>query len=176
MKTTAEIDKSINQIRATGAKLDQLIQVTGVDVLEHFAQHKDTGVVNRLYLAMPKGARHTAMASWLLAHGALKANTDKGSKDSSPFAYDRDKVTDAEAAALDPWFDHKPSKAPDEVFDLQKAVRQLIIKAGKAPGLVHGDKSTLFALAKVVGIRDDDAIMPRQAAEVPAEPAKVGQE
>ena len=156
MKSLAEINKAIASIKTAGAKLDKMIQETGVAVLEHFAEHKDTGVVNRLYLALPKGARSTAMASWLLAYGALEPNTDKATKAEQPFRYAKDKITNAQFASLDMWYDHKPEKAVDEVFDLQKAVRSILAKAGKAPKLAHGDVNTLKALAKSVGIPESD--------------------
>jgi hypothetical protein len=154
MKSISEINKAIDSIAKSGAKLDKLIQDTGVSVLEHFAEHKDTGVVNRLYIALPKGARKQAMASWLLAYGALTPNTAKESKAEQPFVYDREKSTDALAAAQDMWYDHKPEKAPDQVFDLQKAVRQLIAKAAK--GTTTATAEQLKAIAKVAGIPESD--------------------
>lgn len=156
MKTIAELNKSIDAIKRSGQKLDALIQTTAVEVLEHFAQHKDTGVVNRLYLAMPKGARSSALASWLLAYGALVPNTDGTTKKEQPFRYSADKATKPEAAAADMWYDHKPEKAVDEVFDLQKAVRMILKKAGAAPKLAHGDANSLKALAAAVGIPESD--------------------
>jgi hypothetical protein len=173
VKTLAEIDKAIKSISASGAKLDKLIQDTGVSVLEHFAQHKDTGVVNRLYLAMPKGSRSTALVSWLLAHGALIANTDPGTKKEQPFRYLSGKTTDPIAAAQDPWYSHKPDKAPDEIFDLQKAIRHVLAKAAKAPGVSHGDSGTLKALALAVGIPESDVpTLPMKAVEGVKEPVQ----
>ena len=154
MKTIAEINKAIESIARSGAKLDILIQDTGVSVLEHFAEHKDTGVVNRLYIALPKGARKQAMASWLLAYGALSPNTNKESKAEQPFIFDREKRTDALAAAQDKWYDHKPDKAPDQVFDLQKAIRQVLAKAAK--GTTTATTEQLKALAMAVGIPESD--------------------
>jgi hypothetical protein len=154
MKSISEINKAIESIAKSGAKLDKLIQDTGVSVLEHFAEHKDTGVVNRLYNALPKGARKTAMASWLLAYAAIVPNTQKESKAEQPFVYARDKSTDALAAAQDMWYSHKPDKAPDQVFDLQKAVRQVIAKATK--GTTTGTTEQLKALALAVGIPESD--------------------
>lgn len=155
MKTVAELNKAIASIKAQGAKLDKRIQTTAVEVLEHFAVHKDNGVVNRLFLALPNGARRNALASWLLAYGALKPNTGPNKAD-QPFVYDREKKTDPARAAADMWYDHKPEKAVDEVFDLQKAVRAILKKAGKAPTLANGDYDTLKALAASVGIPESD--------------------
>ena len=167
MKTIAELNKAIASIKTHGAKLDKMIQTTGVEVLEHFAMYKDNGVVNRLFLALPNGARKNALASWLLAYGALKPNTEKATKAEQPFVYDREKQTDPVAAAADMWYDHKPEKAVDEVFDLQKAVRAILSKAAKAPTLAHGDYNTLKALAASVGIPESD-VPTRPLADVDA--------
>lgn len=155
MKTISEINKAIDTIARSGAKLDALIQETGVDVLTHFAEHKDTGVVNRFFLAMPKGARKTAMVSWLLAYCAVSANADKANKATSPFIYDREKHTNPAAAAEDMWFNHKPDNAPDQVFDLQKAVRALLAKAAKAT-TTNTNHEQLAALAAAAGIPESD--------------------
>lgn len=159
MKTLADINKAIDSITKSGAKLDALIQSTAVSVLEHFAEHKDTGLVNRLYLAMPKGSRSTALASWLLAYCAVTPNTDAATKKEQPFRFAKDKQTRPEAGAEDMWYTHKPEKAVDEVFDLQKAMRSLLSKASKAKTLNHGSAAELAALraaAIAVGIPASD--------------------
>lgn len=163
MKSLAEINKAIASIKTSGAKLDKMIQDTGVAVLEHFAEHKDTGVVNRLYLALPKGARRSAMTSWLLAYGALVVNPEKKAQAEQPFVYDRNKITNAQFASLDMWYDHKPEPIVAEALDLQKAVRAILAKAGKVARLEHGDVNTLKALAKSVGIPESD--VPTRPAE-----------
>lgn len=155
-KTMAQIDQAIATIKVRGAELDGMIQECGVDVIIHFAEHKNNGVVNRLFQALPKGARATAFTSWLLTHCNVVANTDKLTKASQPFVYAKDKVADPVAAAQDMWFNHKPDKAPDQVFDLQVAVRMILAKAAKAPSLLHGDRETLKALAKCVDIAESD--------------------
>lgn len=170
MKTIAELNKTIASIKLAGAKLDGMIQECGVNVIEHFAEHKDNGVLNRLFFALPKGARATAFTSWVLTHCAVVANKDAKTKADQPFVYAKDKVSDPLAAAQDMWFNHKPEKAPDQVFDLQVAVRQLLAKAGKAPGILHGDVDTLKALAKCVGIAESDVpTLPKAPAD--AKPA-----
>lgn len=152
----AALNKEIAAIKTAGAKLDSRIQTAAVAVLEHFAQHHDNGLVNRLYQAMPAGSRKAALASWLLTHCAVSANTDKATKQEQPFVYDRNKKTNPEAGEADPWYSHKPDKAPDEVFDLQKAVRSLLARAGKAEYIKGGDAVTLKALAAAVGIPESD--------------------
>jgi hypothetical protein len=153
---TASIRKEIDGIKVAGAKLDERIQVCAVAVVEHFAKHNDTGLVNRLYLALPKGARKTAMASWMMAYMAVTPNTDAKTKAEQPFRYSKDKTTNPEAAANDMWYDHKPDPSVDMVFDLQKAVKALLIKAGKAGKWEHGNRDTLVALAAAVSIPESD--------------------
>lgn len=170
MKTLADINKAIDTITKSGAKLDKLIQDTGVAVLTHFAEHKDTGVVNRLYLAMPKGSRSTALASWLLAYGALTPNVAVATKKEQPFSYDKSKDTSPEAAAEDMWYDHKPEKAVDEAFDLQKAIRGILTKASKAKTVTHGgatEWAALKELAVAVGIPASDVPTRMDTAKMP---------
>lgn len=133
--------KLIISIASAGKKLDGLVQQAGVSALAHLKEHGDIGFVNRLYLALSKGARKSALTSWILAHGSVVANTleDKATK---PFVYTKDKTTNVEAAAQDPWYSHKPDQKPDQVFDLQKMIVALIAKASKADQLVHGELVT----------------------------------
>lgn len=163
------IDKEIAAIGVAGKKLDDRIQACAVDVLEHFAEFKDTGLVNRLYIALSKGARKSAMASWLMAYAAVVANDHPGTKLTQPFVYSKTKTTDPVKAAADPWYDHKPDAAPDEIFDLQKAVKMVLAKAGKASTLKGGDQATLVALAGLVGIPASDVPSRPEAADAPAE-------
>lgn len=136
----AELVKLIDSIKGRGAKLDSDIQLAGLSCLDHLAKHGDIGQVNRLYLALGKGARKAALSSWLLTHGSLTANVEKDKAD-KPFIFTKDKATSVQAASQDPWYDHKPDAAPDEVLDLQKALEALIKKAaGKE--LVHGELLT----------------------------------
>lgn len=169
-----QIEQNISKIAKSGAALDALIQTTGVGVLNHLAKHNDAAIVNRLFLALSAGSRKTALASWLLAYGAVQVNTDAATKKDRPFVSDKTKVTKPEAAAEDMWFNHKPEKAIDETFDLQKAVRMILAKAGKASKLEHGDVDTMKALAKCVGIAESDVpTRPKVEAKVEAPTAIV---
>lgn len=173
MKTLADINKAIDSITKSGAKLDKLIQDTAVAVLVHFAEHKDTGLVNRLYLAMPKGSRSTALASWLLAYAAVTPNVAQATKKEQPFSFDKSKTTDPVGGAADMWYDHKPEKAVDEAFDLQKAIRGILAKASKAKTVTHGgdtEWAALKAAAIAVGIPASDVPSRVGAVKAPAAP------
>lgn len=126
-----QIEASIKRISTAGKKLDADIQAAGLGCINHIDQHGDVRLVNRLYLAMPKGSRKTALAQWLLAFGKVSANTTETKKD-SPFVYAKDKPTMLAEAATKPWYDFAPEKAPDELFDVMKALEAVLNRAGKA--------------------------------------------
>ena len=67
-----------------------------------------------------------------LQHFAVVANTDPATKKERPFLNAPDKVNDLEGAKADKWYDCKPSQSPDQLFDLQAAVRALLKKAAKS--------------------------------------------
>lgn len=153
-----ELGQAITAWGKRGAKWVNEGQMLAVSALTRLADHGDIGYCNRLYLAMPKGSKSSAMASWMLTHGALIANTDKGSKGDKPFVFSKDKSTDVQAGIADPWFDHKPEPDADAVFDLQKALAGVLKKAGKAKHVSHGELAEKVAalLAQVAGEEGGD--------------------
>lgn len=162
----ADINKAITGIETRGAKLDSDIQAVGVAVLTHFGKFNDVRLVNRFYRALGKGARHEALSSWLLSYAAVSANADKETKGEKPFVNDKDKTTDPATAATDMWYAHKPSKTPDHVLDLQKAVRAILKKAASSTRIEHGDLAMLKAVALAAGIPESDV-----PSKLKAEPA-----
>ena len=56
----AALTKYIDSIASKGKKLDGEIQVSALSAAHHFAQHGDVTYINRLFLALGKGARHAA--------------------------------------------------------------------------------------------------------------------
>lgn len=156
MKTTAEIDKAIKSIRTSGDKLDKLIQATAVSVAEHYAQHSDTGLVNRLYNAMPRGSRRTALAAWLLKFVGVEVNTDAATKAEQPFRHAKGKATDAIGGAKIEWHSFKPEKSLEEVFDVKVAVQKMLRHIERSAKVAHFDRAALVGLAKAVGIPESD--------------------
>ena len=130
-KTTAQIDKQIALITKAGAKLDAFIQGTAVDVLEHYSEHSDTKLVNRLYLGMPKGARKAALTEWLLKFGKVQANTGDDKK-TVPFLFDKTRTTNLDGAIESPWYDFKPDPVPDVSFDYYAMLMAVMAKGEKA--------------------------------------------
>lgn len=161
MKTSAQITKQITAIKTAGAKLDAAIHSTAVDVLTHYMEHKDTGLVNRLFLALPKGSRGLALADWLLKFVAVKVNTNRETKAEQPFVYDAERVSMMTAenlknATATHWYDLK--KTPDiaEVYDVATAVRSMLRKIERAAKVEHFDRAALVTLAAAVGIPESD--------------------
>jgi hypothetical protein len=125
-----KLDAAIKAFGKKAAALDKEAQFIGLSALNAFQEHGNVFYINRLYLALGKGARHTAMTAWLLAYGGVKANTAEG-KDMTPFVKDKDAVIDMESAAQNPWYDFKPSAKPDEVLDFYKLALALAKKKPK---------------------------------------------
>lgn len=138
MKDIKTIKAAIKSIRERGAKLDNDIQLTALDTLQHAGAHGDVTLVNELYLAMPAGSRRSALAEWLITFGKVKANEGKN-KAEQPFKFAPDKTEDFETGRATMWHTMgSPEKNPEEVFDLQKALAALLKKASKA-GSVSDD-------------------------------------
>lgn len=156
LMTSADLKKAIDAWGKRGTNWVQDGQKLAMQALGHLAAHGDIGAVNRLYLSMPKGSKSTAMVSWLLTYGSLQANAEKASKATSPFKFDKEKVTDLEGAAKDPWYDHKPEPDADKVLDLQKALAAILKKASKSPQIVHPE--LLEGIRALVGAEIADEI------------------
>ena len=130
----AQIEATIKRILTNGKKLDADIQAAGVGCLDHIEKHGDVTLFNRLYLAMPLGARKSAMTAWAIAFGRVAANTGDNKKE-APFVYDKAKASNIVDAIANPWYNFSPDKLPDEVFDVRKALTQLVARASKSPSV-----------------------------------------
>lgn len=137
----------------------------------------DTGPINRLYLAMPKGTKSGAMAEWLLTYGGVKAN-EGGDKKSKPFLHDKSKATNLIGGAQTPWYTFQPEKEPDQVFDVIAAVKKILEKAASGKQTLLGE-SALEGLRAIVedaeGAPLDDDENPNAPAGNPDVLALVGE-
>jgi hypothetical protein len=117
-------------------------QRLGLSVLAHFGEHSDVAMVNRLYLAMPKGTKSGSMAAWLLEFSSVTANTGPDRKE-RPFLFSKDKrekmggTVNMAGAEKTPWQDcGKQEEGPASVDALVK-VQALIKSLEKAENLKH---------------------------------------
>lgn len=126
------------------AKLDDELQTLALSAILAVRDHGNIHYVNALYSASGKGTRHVALASWFMEFGGVSANTGKD-KAEKPFIFDREKAVDLESGVATPWFDMKPSQAPDEILDVLKLVQAVIRKAQNPK---EGVEVTNFALVE----------------------------
>lgn len=128
---TAVIQKELGLIKSASAKLDQRIQVAGMSVLAHVAEHHNITLFNELLDSMGKGHRKTAMVEWALANGTISKNEVDGKLDKDmPYKWDKSKTLNLTTAEEKPWFDFKPENL-DDTFDFQKMLQSLLTKAAK---------------------------------------------
>jgi hypothetical protein len=161
----AGIEKAIASIQRRGKSLDQDVQAAAVSTLAHIEKHGDDTLFNRLYMAMPKGARKNALGGWALYYGKLRIATPeemkadkKEHKPERSFRYDRTASTDVPASMLVQWHAFKHSDAPAvEMFDvqvaIQRAVSSILAKATKlkAAGTKVAHEELIVKLAALAG-------------------------
>lgn len=148
---TGAMDKAIKSIAQRGAKLDKDIQEVAMSAINHAEKHQDPCYINRLYLALAKGARKSALTEWFLTFGRVVANADGKTKAEKPFLYDKAKVTDLLGAAAKPWYECKKEPDPDEVFDVQKAFAALLKKLDNAKQVKGMTPGQIERLRNVLG-------------------------
>lgn len=161
IESSDELLKAIASWGTRGAKWAAEGHMLALSALTLLAAHGDVGPVNRLYLAMPKGTKSSAMAEWLLTFGRVVPTEDSDVAKTKPFTYSKDKVTDLEAAAKKPWFEFKPEPAVLECFDVQAAVVAFIkateAKIAKAQTSTHTELLTGLQALVVVDSAMADA-------------------
>lgn len=128
---TAGIRKELASIKTAAAKLDTRLQVVGMSILAHIAEHHNITLFTDLLDSMGKGHRKTAMVEWALANGTISKNEVDGKLDKEkPYKWDKSKALNLLAAEDKPWFEFKPENL-DDTFDFQKMLMALISKANK---------------------------------------------
>jgi hypothetical protein len=152
IKDVTELNKAIDAWGKRGQKWAKDGHELAMSALSRLAEHGDIGPVNRLYLAMPKGTKSSAMGEWILAFGRVNANDGENAK-TSPFVYAKEKQTDMVAAAKKPWFEFKPEPELIECFDVQAAVLAAIksIQSKAAKATTSTNMEVLAKLEALVG-------------------------
>lgn len=124
--TTETIITAIENVRKSGVKLDNMIQVAACSVINHVEKHGDITLVNTLLDAMPNGSRVNALRDFILTFG--KVEYDEATK---AMVYAKGKETDLEGAQNIMWSEFKP-EAPYVAFDLNGLIQGILKKADKA--------------------------------------------
>lgn len=148
---TAALTTECGLVKKASAKLDQRIQVLGMSVLAHVAEHHNITLFDTLLDSMGKGHRKTAMVDWAMKFGTISHNKDAEGKPvkDQPFKWDKTKSLDLVAAEEMPWFDCKPEKL-DEVLDFGKLLAALIKKASKPDAKLSEGSAALLAKAQAL--------------------------
>lgn len=128
--STKDIEAGILSISKRGATLDRDIQLMGLQCLNHIEQHGDVTLLNRLFIALPKGLRKNAFAQWALAHGKVEVNKGDDKK-VMPLSHAKGKKTDMDGAMSVSWYKFSPEKPLDEIIDVQKAFETLLKRLTK---------------------------------------------
>jgi hypothetical protein len=124
------LNKAIKSIAARGKKLDDDIQLAGLSALNHLDLHGDIGPINRLHLALSRGARKAAMIEWASKYGKLSVNVGKDAKE-VPFLYHKEGTTNLAGGHAEPWFDCKPDDEVPVAFSLKQLIAMAIKKEEK---------------------------------------------
>lgn len=146
----ASFDKECAAMQKAGNSVAQRIQKLAMAALDHLAEHGQVAFVNKLYVSMPNGSRKAALAAWFLQFGRVEAST-KEDKKLVPFLYAKHGVNDLDGAAATPWYEAAQEKAPDELFDITKAIAALIAKAKKSAKV--NDPAALKALETLASLK-----------------------
>jgi hypothetical protein len=149
--TSATIVAAIEDIRSTGKKLDNMIQVAACSVIQHVEKHGDITLVNTLIDAMPNGSRVNALRDFIATFG--KVAYDEATK---AFTFDKAKKTDLAGAQAIMWTEFKPEQ-PYVAFDLSVLLASVLKKADKAlsDAPQEVDLELLAALRSVVETQVD---------------------
>jgi hypothetical protein len=159
------INKAIESIAKRGAKLDHDIQVAAVSCLNHVNEHGDTTVLDKLVLAMPKGARKSALTEWACAFGNVRMLDRSNQHDQNAieqgrlFAKDKTKTFDLDGAIANMWYDFKPEPDLLTTFDAAKMVQAMVkrynkaVKDGAAIDGIDDAKAQLAALMQSLDVQ-----------------------
>lgn len=143
IRNLPDLNKAISRIKTAGKKLDDMIQSVGLSCLSYAAEHGQVTPASDLFKALPKGARRNALAEWMINYGPLAVRTtaeiadwsaEKGKpKEEAPvFKLDKSKVLDLAEAEAHPWYEFRPERPVQEVFDAQQAAQALLKRIQKA--------------------------------------------
>lgn len=136
--TVKQTTTLIASIGKRGATLDQDIQTAGLAALYHTSQNSEASLLDKLYNALPKGARKLAFVEWALAHGQVRTlstnnKADKGMMQAGcTFRFDAEKVLDLESAESVQWYKFKPEAVASTAYDVQSAVKGMFKRAQDA--------------------------------------------
>lgn len=150
--TIGQFSTRFNAMRKAGQAAADTVQSVGLDVLAHYAMHKDVTLVNAYFKALPPGINYKAMTMWLTAYAAVRVNSGP-TADAEPFKFQKDGATDVDAAKASPWYTMAGANVPKvaQVFSIHARMIALVKSAAKAEKL-DGDFEALRKAAISMGV------------------------
>ena len=151
MKTQAMILKAIDGIKRSGQSLDNKIQETACDVLQHIEEHSEVSLACKLFQAMPNGSRRAALVEFLIQNGKVMPNPDKKTRSERPFVFNKKgPAFSATRVSAKPWFEYK-KESQAQVFGEQALldavkVLQKRVEAAVQAGTLSKDHPKVLAL------------------------------
>lgn len=162
-----KLNAAIDGLKKRNLTVQADIQALGLACIEHMS-HGNRDPLNRLAGALTR-PQMQPFTEWVLGFAQAKRNTDKSTKATMPFLYDKDRPTDLPGATATPWYEFAKEKeaAVAAAFDFQAATLAFLKRAA-GQGIDHAQ---LAAVAAAVGI--PEAMLPKKSAAVVVEPALV---
>lgn len=167
--TTMTVKQLMGKIKTLGvanARVEATIQELGVQCL-HQLTHNNTDPLNALWGVLRR-TQHQAFMEWALAFGNVGKQKDVALAKEKPFAYDKAKTLDIEAAEEKPWFmfGDDEAAAVKKAFDFQQAVKALIKRAA-ANGYDHRQLVAVAAIAGIPAEKVPTSVTPVVTEEAP---------
>lgn len=137
--TIKQVNTAINNVKINGKALDASIQEVGLSVLHHIEGNREVSLANKLFNALPAGARRNALAAWFIKFGKVGPNMDKKTSKERPFIFNDANTTNIPEAEQSPWFKQAKEKDVSDAFDPNKFISMMqaklkkLAKEGKLP-------------------------------------------
>lgn len=156
--TTLSVKQTATAIAALGRKyanFDQQVQELGLAAMFHTAANSEASLLDKLFNALPKGARKLAFVEWVLANAPVRTlsasnKSDKGMVQAGcTFRFDAEKVLDLESASATMWTAFKPEAHVSTAYDIQHAAKSMFKRAQSAVQEGKALKGTEVALAEL---------------------------
>lgn len=108
-----QINRNIQTISRSYAKVNTLVHTTAVGILVHAQQHGDCTAALRLVQAMPKSARRGLLINWFAKYSPIGMNVNKGKVGFHKEGAKLYRPFDIEAATANPWFSGEEADKED---------------------------------------------------------------
>jgi len=144
---STKLDAAIVEMSKRASSVADAIQLCLASAVYQAVAHGNVNQLNAVIHAAGRGARKTAIAQWVLAHGPVIAESDKDKAKERPFRFNADKLQEvldgyegerteiavkhAESVHALHWTEHKEPPLLPEKWDTLAQIKALIAKGQK---------------------------------------------